>query len=116
MPSKNKQEKLGLYIPKGAHQSGDLNIEGFIRIDGSFSGNLFCESALFISATGLFEGEADVEEAEISGNYKGNLRVRSRFSLTKSGTFNGLLDAEVASIEAGSRLSGEVRISGMGNE
>ena len=112
MPNRSKQEQLGLFIPKDAHQSGDLHIEGVIRIDGSFSGNLFCESKLYVGITGKFEGQADVENADIAGEYKGNLRTRNRFSLTKSGRFQGLLDAEVASMEAGATFNGEVRIKG----
>ena len=113
MHKKNKPERLGLYIPKDVHQRGDVSIEGSIRIDGSFSGNLYCDATLHISKTGSFIGEADVAEAEISGKFQGNLRVRSRFSLSKTGSFSGLLDANLASIEAGSHVEGEVRITGI---
>ncbi len=112
MLNKKKPEKIGLFIPAGTHQSGNISIEGAIRIDGSFSGSAYCESSLRIGITGTFTGEADVAQADISGSFKGNLMVRERFSLSKTGQFSGLLDAELASMEVGSSFEGEVRIKG----
>ena len=112
MSNNRSPEKLGLYIPKDTHQTGSLTIEGSIRIDGSFSGQIYGESSMYVSKTGLFSGEADVALAEISGSFQGNLRARTSFYLAKSGTFRGILDAKLAKIDAGSCLEGEIRIQG----
>jgi len=112
MSNKKQSEKLGLYIPTDTHQTGSLTIEGSIRIDGSFSGQLYGESSIYISKTGFFSGEADVAQAEISGTFEGNLRARGLFYLSKSGHFSGILDTKTAKLEEGCCLEGEVRIQG----
>ena len=112
MSTNQSSEKLGLYIPKDTHQTGSLTIEGSIRIDGSFSGQIYGESSMYISTSGSFSGEADVAQAEVSGSFTGNLRARNMFFLAKSGVFRGVLDAGQAKIESGSCLEGEVRIQG----
>jgi cytoskeletal protein CcmA (bactofilin family) len=110
MWKRNKPAELGLFVPKGSVQNGDLCIEGRARIDGTFSGSLFSESKFDIGKTGIFEGEADVEAAEIAGKFNGNLRVRGKIHIMKSAVFHGKLDAQRAIIEEGSTIEGEIRI------
>jgi len=110
MWKRNKPTEIGLFVPKNSSQSGNLCIEGRARIDGHFKGSLFCESKFDIGKAGTFEGEADVESAEIAGSYLGNLRVRGKIHLLKSAMFHGKLDAQAASIEEGSTIEGEIRI------
>ncbi len=112
MRKRKKAEKIGLFVPKNTCQSGDMIIEGRIRLDGHFSGRIYTESSLEISEIGSFQGEAEVSVAEIAGQFKGNLKVREKFLLLKTGTFQGLLDTDIAKIEEGGALEGEVRITG----
>ena len=67
---------------------------------------------MYVSKTGVFSGEADVAQAEISGSFEGNLRARNGFFLAQTGTFRGVLDAKLAKIDAGSCIEGEIRIQG----
>ena len=110
MWKKTNSEKLGLFVPFGSTQHGDVVTEGRVRIDGNFSGSIFSESHLAIGKEGSFEGEADVVTAEIAGSFRGNLRAQKRLDILKSGRFSGKLDAPVAKIEPGSEIIGEVRI------
>ena len=112
MRKRKKAEKIGLFVPKDTCQSGDMIIEGRIRLDGHFSGRLYTEASLEISEIGSFQGEAEVSVAEIAGEYSGNLKAREKFFLLKTGSFKGLLDTVVAKIEEGGSMEAEVRISG----
>ena len=112
MWKKAKSERLGLFVPFGSTQQTNIVTEGRVRIDGTFSGNVFSESHMAIGKEGSFEGEADVLTAEIAGTFNGNLRVQKQLVILKTGRFFGNLDAPVAKIESGSEIVGEVRIKG----
>ena len=103
--------KLGLYITNGTHQSGELNIQGDVQIDGSFSGTLSSDGNLFLGKTSSFEGEAHVQDAHIEGTFSGALEAKTQTVLTASAVFNGVLDTPAANIKMGATIIGEVRIS-----
>ena len=110
MWKRNNNVGIGLFVPKGSNQNGNLSIEGRARIDGDFSGSLFTESKFDVGKTGFFNGDADVDCAQIAGTFHGTLRVRGKIHIMKSAVFHGKLDAQSASIEEGSIIEGEVRI------
>ena len=102
--------KLGLYITKDSHQSGELQIEGDVRIEGSFSGTLISDGNLYLGKNSSFEGEAHVVNAQIEGSFSGALESKGQTSFTSSAKFNGILDTQLADIAVGTELIGEVRI------
>ena len=103
---------VGLYVAEGSHQTGELAIEGRIRIDGSFAGKIYSEERLDLGQNSLFEGDADVAEAEIAGTFIGNIRAREKLWVLPSGNIQGFIDAGITEIAPGGQITGEVRISG----
>jgi len=102
--------KLGLYIPVSSKQSGNLNIEGNVRIDGIFEGDLTADGTLFIGPLGQFIGEAHVSEAYVEGSFSGALESKYQTTLTASAVFKGILDTQQASVTKGAEIIGDVRI------
>ncbi|MBT3792453.1 MAG: polymer-forming cytoskeletal protein [Rhodospirillales bacterium] len=80
-----------------------LVVEG--RVEASLTG---CRN-LDIAQGGLFKGNAEIEEAEISGRFEGNLTVQKRLRIRSSGHIKGKLKYGQIEIEAGGVISGEVR-------
>jgi cytoskeletal protein CcmA (bactofilin family) len=103
-------KKLGLYITKDSKQTGDLNIEGDVRIDGSFMGRLITDGNLYIGFQGYFEGEAHTEEAYIEGQFSGALEAKIKTTLSEAANFSGILDTPLAEIPIGAQIIGTVRI------
>ena len=110
MSTQNKG--IELYIPLNTKQEGQLSVQGRIRIDGHFVGDLYSETSLEIGPNGFLEGSANVVLADISGRFKGNLLTHECCILRASSTFQGLLDAPIAELEKGCSVKGEVRIQG----
>ena len=101
---------FGLYITRESSQSGELYIEGHVRVDGSFSGSLHIEGDFHLGPTGLFEGEVHAENAYIDGIFLGLLEATQQTHLKSSAKFQGILDTQKAEIAIGTQVIGEVRI------
>ena len=103
---------IGLFIPAGTEQKGNLHIDGNARIEGIFEGNLYCEDTFTLGVEGSFIGNLECMDAHIMGRFKGKIRVHNNCSIHKSARLEGLLDSQVAQIAKGSQIIGEVFISG----
>ena len=66
---------FGLFIPKGNAQKGEMSVDGDIRIEGSFQGNLVSEHTFTLGADASFEGNIECIEAHIMGTLIGNIRT-----------------------------------------
>ena len=103
---------LGLFIPEKTEQKGGLHVEGDVRIEGNFVGNLYCEDTLTIGKKAQITGDIECQNAHIMGFFSGTLRVHQECILYKTATFQGLLDATISQVEKGCQLRGEVFIQG----
>ena len=103
---------LGLFIPENTEQKGDLHVEGDVRIEGNFVGNLYSEFRLTIGKKAYVAGEIECQQAYIMGVFSGTLRVHQECTLYKTAKFQGLLDSPTAKIEKGCQFRGEVFITG----
>ncbi len=79
-----------------------LIIEG--KVEVSLSDSRFIE----ISETGVFKGNADIEEAEIRGRFEGKLTVKGRLLIRGTGKVVGEIRYGQIEIECGGQISGSV--------
>jgi len=112
MLKSRKPEPIGLFIPKDTQQQGDLDIEGRIRLEGRFTGNISTDSTLEVSPSGSFSGSCTAQMVEVHGDCEGQFIVSDRFTLRRGGKFSGLLDTARISIEDGCSFFGELRVKG----
>ena len=112
MLKSKKPKPIGLFVPKDTHQKGDLHIEGRVRIEGRFTGNLEAEDSVVITPSGCFSGTCNATNIEVYGECDGKIRTSDRFSLRKGGRFTGLLDTNRLTIEDQSSFLGELRVAG----
>ncbi len=68
-------------------------------------------AALEVLARGLFEGTAEVENAEIAGTFDGALTVRGQLTIKEDGRVSGTIRYGRLLVEAGGEISGEVDTS-----
>lgn len=83
-----------------------LVVEG--RVEASISGSNLIE----IAETGLFKGDAEIDEAEISGRFEGNLVVRDRLFIAASGRVTGSVRYRRLEIALGGELVGDAQVIG----
>ncbi len=80
-----------------------LVVEGEVEVE--VSGTRLIE----IMSTGLFRGDVDVEQADISGRYEGNLICRNQLTVRSGGRVTGSVRYGRIVIEAGGEVCGDMR-------
>ena len=103
---------FGLFIPEGNTQKGEMNVDGDIRIEGSFQGDLVCEHTFTLGKNASFEGHIECINAHIMGSLKGSIRIFETCIIYSSARIYGLMDTKFAQIEKGCIFQGEILISG----
>lgn len=83
-----------------------LVVEG--RVEASITGSNLLE----IAETGLFKGDAEIDQAEIAGRFEGNLVVRDRLFIAGSGRVTGTVRYRRLEIALGGELVGDAQVMG----
>lgn len=94
----------------------DISLNGAITacdrlvVEGTVEANLSDAGAIEIAETGLFKGNAEVDEAEIAGRFEGGLMVRKRLTIRATGRVHGTVRYASIVIEAGGEVDGTVEV------
>ena len=99
-----------LIVSKGISLSGRIAVCDRLVIHGSVQAVLEETHALEIAESGLTEGRAEVEEAEIRGLYEGELTVRGQLLIRTTGRVSGIVRYGEVQVERGGRLTGAVSV------
>jgi cytoskeletal protein CcmA (bactofilin family) len=102
-------EPRTLFIGKEISLSGDINSCDRLVIDGNVQANLQNCQHMDITETGLFNGNAMIDDVEVSGRFEGDLVVRKRLMIRASGQVSGTITYGEIEIEAGGRISGVIQ-------
>lgn len=105
----NAVEPRKLIVGPGVTVSGDIGSCDAIVIEGNVRANMQGCQHMAITATGLFDGNAVINEAEVHGRFEGDLTVRSRLWVRATGQVSGSINYGQIEIEAGGMISGSVR-------
>jgi len=107
--SANGIEPRTLFVGKGISVSGDINSCDRLVIDGGVQANLQDCKHMTISESGLFDGNALIDNAEVHGRFEGELTVRNRLDIRATGHVSGTISYRQIEIEAGGRISGSIQ-------
>ena len=66
---------INTIIGKGSAISGDLKVNGFIRIDGDIDGNLETDGNVIVGENARIRGDLTAKSVIIGGIIKGNIRA-----------------------------------------
>lgn len=112
--AKNNNESPSVnLIGPGTIIEGDITTNGDIRIDGTLKGNIQVKGKLVVGATGILEGEAVCQNADISGSIKGKIGVAELLSLKATSKLNGDIITNKLAIEPGATFSGTCSMGGV---
>jgi cytoskeletal protein CcmA (bactofilin family) len=96
---KTSEENLNTILAKGAFFNGKLRIEGGIRIDGDFDGELDATGVVVVGKDGLLKGDFRVKDAVIGGRLIGNLTAQQKIELQAGAHVEGDLHCKGIVIE-----------------
>ncbi len=98
-------------IGAGTTITGDIHVNGDMRLDGAVKGKLSGKGKVVIGTSGSLEGEIHCQNADISGYVKGQLQVSELLVLKSTAKIIGDIHAQKISIEPGALFTGNCSMS-----
>lgn len=105
----NAVEAKTLIVGQGISLSGEINSCGRLIVEGSVEANLQSCQSMVIAQTGLFNGNAAIDDADIYGRFEGDLAVRKRLLIRASGRVSGTISYGQIEVEAGGKITGSIQ-------
>lgn len=103
-------EKRVLQLGKGISIQGSVTEAERIVIEGTMESQLLQCQELAISHSGVFKGEAQVEDADIAGVFDGTLNATGSLIIRATGRVLGVARSRRLSVEDGGQLTGRMEM------
>lgn len=109
-PAASATERRTMVVGRGISLQGTVTDAERLVVDGTIESQMMQASELFISQSGVFKGEVEVEDAEISGTFDGTLTARGNLVIRGSGRVLGVARCRRLQVEEGGQLSGRMEM------
>ncbi len=97
-------------IGAGTILSGEIKVEGSIRVDGEYTGKLDATDTLIIGESGKVDGDAQVANAMIGGRMYGNVFASGKIELQRGSQLLGDIETRGLVIEDGVVFQGNCQM------
>lgn len=97
-------------ISEGTKIKGNLNAVADLRIGGAIVGDTLSKERIIITKTGLIEGNALCENADIAGKVEGDIRVKNKLILRQSAVIDGNIFTKTLLVEEGAQINGNCKM------
>jgi cytoskeletal protein CcmA (bactofilin family) len=102
-------ERRKMIVGREISLSGDISSCDRLVVEGSVEANLHECREMNIAESGLFKGNASIDQAEVCGRFEGDLIVRKRLLIRATGHVSGSITYGELEIECGGKISGAVQ-------
>jgi len=106
------KEEINAFLGAGTVYQGRLSFQGAVRIDGSFSGEVFSEGSLIVGKDAQIEGVLNVGDLLLSGHFTGEVQAKRRVTIHKTGVLQGAVYTPALVTEEGALLDGQIIMQG----
>lgn len=89
---------------------GSISFPQFLRIDGSFEGEILSQGKIVIGPTGKVKADLTLQEAYISGKVEGNVTVTEKLVLRGRAEVKGDITAPSISVDEGVSIQGQLKV------
>lgn len=103
---RQEEGKLSTIIAKGTKITGNIDMEGSLRIDGYIKGQVTSSETLTVGKGGEVDGEVKVREAIVGGKIRGNLVASQRVELESKAAILGDVKTRTFVIKEGGIFHG----------
>jgi cytoskeletal protein CcmA (bactofilin family) len=108
-------DRRTLIIGEGISLSGEVTSCERLIVEGTIEAKLEKCQHVIIAETGVFNGNASTENADVRGRFQGELVVRKRLLIRAGGHVSGAITYGEIEIEAGGKISGAIEEAGPAN-
>ncbi len=104
-------ESSNCLIGEGSVFEGRFMVEGSIRIEGKFEGEIKTEDQLVIAPTGKVKTDIIAKRVVVGGTLIGNIKASEEVNLLESGKVLGNIETPKLNVEPGVVTKGKVTIT-----
>jgi cytoskeletal protein CcmA (bactofilin family) len=105
----NEVDRRTLVIGEGISLSGEVTSCDRLFVEGTIEAKLEKCQHVIIAETGVFNGNASTENADVRGRFQGELVVRKRLLIRAGGHVSGTITYGEVEIESGGKISGTIQ-------
>ena len=111
----NEVDRRTLIVGQGISLSGEVTSCDRLIVEGTIEARLEKCQHVIIAETGVFNGHASTENADVRGHFEGQLVVRKRLLIRAGGHVAGTITYGEIEIESGGAISGTIERAGAAN-
>lgn len=108
-----RSEDVKAFLGKGVVFNGKLILNGSVRIDGEFKGEILGDGTLIVGENANIDADIAIDNIYIFGTVCGNLEIRETAEIGSTGKFTGKLRTSAFIVQEGATIEGDCR---MGSE
>ena len=101
---------LNSILGPGCKVKGNIELQGTIRIDGEFEGDIKCPDTLIIGKSGVVKANVDVKNAVIGGKMLGNIQANNKIELQTGSHVEGDIQTARLVIDEGVFFEGSCKM------
>ena len=109
-PSREAAERRTLIIGRGISVQGMVQDAERLVVEGQMEASMIHAHELAVSTGGIFKGEVEVEDAEISGTIDGTVTARGSLVVRSSGVVLGTARCRRLQVEDGGQITGRIEM------
>ncbi len=103
-------ERRTLVVGRGISVQGTVQDAERLVVEGTVEATMIHATELAIAPGGMFRGEVEVEDAEISGTLDGTLTARGNLVVRASGRVLGTARCRRLQVEDGGQITGRIEM------
>ena len=111
----NQVDRRTMIVGPGMAFTGEIASCDRLIVEGSIDASLPKCQHVIIAETGLFNGHASTDNADVHGRFQGELVVRKRLLIRAGGHVSGNITYGEIEIESGGTISGTIEVVGAAN-
>jgi len=105
------QTLVNTIIGNGTKFRGDLDLQGLLRIDGDFEGNIETNGRILVGKKGRAQCVFEAETVVVGGVVKGNIKAKRKVVLLSTCVMIGNINTPELIVEEGVLLHGHCNVS-----
>ena len=98
-----------LTVGRDIHLKGEITSCDKLIVEGHVEAAMMVARVIEVAPTGVFKGDAQVEEADIRGRFEGTLVAREKLTVRSKGRISGEIRYGTIVIESGGEISGAMQ-------
>jgi len=107
----NQIDRRTMVVGPGMAFAGEIGSCDRLVVEGSIDAALPKCQHVIVAQTGIFEGRASTENADVHGRFEGELVVRKRLLIRAGGRVSGKVTYGEIEIESGGAISGTIEVA-----